>query len=161
MKKTFISTDKVLVAVVGGHRISREVEEKSTKLGYLLAKMGVFVVCGGLGGVMSAVSKGVRDGGGMTIGLLPSDRKNDANPFIDIPIATGLGNARNTLVVGCADVVVALPGQYGTLSEVAFALNAGKPVIGLGSWEIPGVVQVKTPEAAVKKVRAAIAQLKR
>ncbi len=110
---------------------------------------------------MLAVSKGVRDGGGMTIGLLPSDRKNDANPFIDIPIATGLGNTRNTIVVGCADVVVALPGQYGTLSEVAFALNAGKPVIGLGSWEIPGVMQVKTPEAAVKKVRAAIAQLKK
>ncbi len=108
---------------------------------------------------MKAVSKGVRDGGGLTIGLLPSDRKSDANPFIDIPIATGLGNTRNTLVVGCADVVVALPGQYGTLSEVAFALNAGKPVIGLGSWKIPGITQVKTPEAAAEKVKAALTHL--
>ena len=110
MKRTSISTEKVLVAVVGGHRISGEVEGKATKLGYLLAKMGVLVVCGGLGGAMEAVSRGVRDGGGLTVGLLPSNSKNDANPFIDIPIATGLGNTRNTLVVGCADVVVGPPG---------------------------------------------------
>ncbi len=109
---------------------------------------------------MEAVSKGVKEGGGVTIGLLPSDRKNDANPFIDIPIATGLGNTRNTLVVGCADIVVALPGRYGTLSEVAFALNAGKPVIGLGSWKIPGVAQVKTPAQAAKRIKAALAHLK-
>ena len=106
---------------------------------------------------MEAVSRGVKEGGGLTIGILPSERKNDANPFIDIAIATGLGNTRNTLVVGCADVVVALPGKYGTLSEVAFALNAGKPVIGLGSWDIPGITQVKTPEEAVEKVRACLA----
>jgi len=102
---------------------------------------------------MEAVSKGVRSAKGLTIGLLPSDKKSDANPFIDIPIATGLGYTRNTLVVGCADVIVALPGRYGTLSEIAFALNAGKPVIGLGSWKIPGVLQVKTPEEAVRKVK--------
>jgi len=147
------------VAVVGGHRISAKVEENAKKIGILLAKMGVLVVCGGLGGVMEAVAQGVSEGGGLTIGLLPSEKKNDANPFIDIPIATGMGYTRNTLVVGCADVVVALPGSYGTLSEVAFALNAGKPVIGMGSWKIKGVVQVKTPEAAAKKVRAALSHL--
>ena len=108
---------------------------------------------------MEAVSKGAKEGGGLTIGLLPSAIKNDANPFIDIPIATGLAYTRNTLVVGCADVVVALQGSYGTLSEIAFALNAGKPVISLGSWKIPGVVQVKTPEAAAKRVKAALADL--
>lgn len=108
---------------------------------------------------MEAVSRGVKEGGGTTIGLLPSEDKNDANPFIDIPLATGLGYTRNTLVVGCADVVVALPGSYGTLSEIAFALNAGKPVIGLGSWKIPGVIRVRTPEEAVRRVRTAFAAL--
>jgi len=101
---------------------------------------------------MESVSKGMKDGGGSTIGILPGDDKRSANPYIDVAIATGLGYTRNTIVVGCADVVIALPGEYGTLSEIAFALNMKKPVIGIGAWDIPGMKQVKTPQAAVQEL---------
>ena len=101
---------------------------------------------------MKAVSKGAKDRGGLTIGILPQATKEVANPYVDIPIATGLGYTRNTIVVGCADAVVAFEGEYGTLSEIAFALNMKKPVIGIGSWDIPGVTQVKTPEEAIKEI---------
>jgi len=101
---------------------------------------------------MEAVSRGAKNRGGLTVGILPSEDKNAANPYIDIPIPTGLGYTRNTIVAGCADAVIALPGEYGTLSEIAFALNMKKPVIGLGSWTIPGVLEVKTAEEAVAKV---------
>jgi len=101
---------------------------------------------------MEAVSRGAKNRGGLTVGILPSEDKNAANPYVDIPIPTGLGYTRNTIVAGCADAVIALPGEYGTLSEIAFALNMKKPVIGLGSWTIPGVLEVKTAEEAVAKV---------
>ncbi len=101
---------------------------------------------------MKAVSKGMKMGGGMTIGILPGENKGSANPYIDIPITTGLGFTRNTIVVGCADVVIALPGEYGTLSEIAFALNMKKPVIGIGTWDIKGMVQVETVKEAINKV---------
>ena len=154
MKKTFLSSNrKTLIAVIGGHKCNNEVEQISIKLGNLLAKVGVILICGGLSGVMEAVSKGMYDEGGMTIGLLPGEDKNTANPYIDIPIATGLGYTRNTIVVGCADIVIALPGEYGTLSEIAFALNMKKPVIGIGSWAIKGIKQVKTPQEAIELVK--------
>ncbi|MFA5187623.1 MAG: TIGR00725 family protein [Patescibacteria group bacterium] len=143
---------RVIVAVVGGHVCGAKVEQIAIKLGELLAKVGVILVTGGLKGVMEAVSRGAKNGGGLTVGILPSEDKNAANPYIDIPIPTGLGYTRNTIVAGCADAVIALPGEYGTLSEIAFALNMKKPVIGLGSWTIPGVMEVKTAEEAVAKV---------
>lgn len=143
---------RLIVAVVGGHACGAKVEQIATKLGELLAKVGVILVTGGLKGVMEAVSRGAKNGGGLTVGILPSEDKNAANPYIDIPIPTGLGYTRNTIVAGCADAVIALPGEYGTLSEIAFALNMKKPVIGLGSWAIPGVLEVKTAEEAVAKV---------
>jgi len=143
---------KLMVAVIGGHACDAKVEEISIKLGELLAKVGAIIVTGGLKGVMEAVSKGAKNGEGLTVGILPSEDKNAANPYVDIPIPTGLGYTRNTIVAGCADVVIALPGEYGTLSEIAFALNMKKPVIGLGSWAIPGVLEVKTAEEAVAKV---------
>lgn len=145
--------NKLLVAVIGGHKCNQEVEQIAIKLGNLLAKVGVTVVCGGLGGVMEAVSKGVHEGGGLTVGILPGENKDSANSYIDIPISTGLGNTRNTIVAGCADIIVALPGEYGTLSEIAFALNMKKPVIGIGSWEIKGMQQVKTAEEAVEIIK--------
>jgi len=112
---------KLIIAVVGGHSCDAKVERISIKLGELLAKVGAILVTGGLKGVMEAVSKGAKNGGGLTVGILPSEDKNAANPFIDIPIPAGLGYTRNTIVAGCADAVVALPGEYGTLSEIAFA----------------------------------------
>lgn len=141
------------MAVIGGHKCTKEVGEICENLGKLLAKVGAIVVCGGLGGVMEHISKGVQEAGGLTIGILPGEDKTTANPYIDIPIATGLGYTRNTIVAGCADVVIALPGAYGTLSEIAFALNMKKSVIGLGSWDIKGMRQVKTPQEAVAELK--------
>jgi uncharacterized protein (TIGR00725 family) len=107
------------------------------------------VVCGGLGGVMEAACRGARAGGGTTIGILPGSDRGDANPFVDVAIPTGLGEARNALVVRAADALIAVGGGYGTLSEIGLALKAGKRVVGLGTWEIEGVLAVDGPEAAV------------
>jgi uncharacterized protein (TIGR00725 family) len=110
------------------------------------------LVCGGLGGVMEAACTGAKGGGGTTIGILPGTDRAAANPFVDFAIPTGLGEARNALVVRAADALIAIGGGYGTLSEIAFALKAGKPVVGLGTWEIEGVEIVESPAAAVESV---------
>jgi uncharacterized protein (TIGR00725 family) len=123
--------------------------EAAEEVGRLLAERGAMVVCGGLGGVMEAACRGARAGGGTTIGILPGLSRSDANPFVDVVIPTGLGEARNALVVRAADAVIALGGGYGTLSEIALALKAGKRVVGLGTWEIEGVLAVEDAEAAV------------
>ena len=107
------------------------------------------LVCGGLGGTMEAACRGAKQAGGTTVGLLPGESRSDANPFVDVAIPTDLGEARNALVVRAADAVVAVGGGYGTLSEIALALRAGKRVVGLGTWEIDGVVAADDPEAAV------------
>jgi len=118
-------------------------------VGRLLAEHGAVLVCGGLGGTMEAACRGAKQAGGTTVGLLPGESRSDANRFVDVAIPTGLGEARNALVVRSADVVVAVGGGYGTLSEIALALKMGKRVVGLGTWEIDGVVVVDGPEAAV------------
>jgi hypothetical protein len=98
---------------------------------------------------MEAACRGAKEAGGLTVGILPGSDRSEANPYVDVVLPTGLGEARNALVVGAADVVIAVGGGYGTLSEVALALKAGKRVIGLGTWEIEGVTAVEGPEAAV------------
>ena len=118
-------------------------------MGRLLAERGAVLVCGGLGGTMEAACRGAKQAGGTTVGLLPGGSRSDANPFVDVAIPTDLGEARNALVVRAADAVVAVGGGYGTLSEIALALRAGKRVVGLGTWEIDGVVVADDPEAAV------------
>jgi uncharacterized protein (TIGR00725 family) len=105
-------------------------------VGAELAHRGAVVVCGGRGGVMEAAALGVREAGGEVVALLPGEDRRDANPYVDIAIATGLGELRNGLIVRAADAVIAVGGAYGTLSEIALALNIGKPVIGLGTWEL-------------------------
>ena len=140
--------EKKIVSVIGGRVCSAEVEEIAHKLGEKLAKVADYLVSGGLSGTMKAVSKGFKTAGGVTIGILPGYSKADANPYVDIPIPTGLGLARNVLVVKAADVVVALPGEAGTLSEVAYCLQFGIPVISLKSWDIKGVIIVKKIYAA-------------
>jgi uncharacterized protein (TIGR00725 family) len=112
----------------------------------------VVLVTGGLGGVMEAACRGARKAGGTTIGILPGTDRSAANPHVSVAIATGLGEARNALVVRSADAVIAIGGAYGTLSEIAFALKAGKRVVGLGTWEIDGVDAADSPEAAVETV---------
>jgi uncharacterized protein (TIGR00725 family) len=112
----------------------------------------VVLICGGLGGVMEAACRGAKQTGGTTVGILPGDDRSAANPYVDIVIPTGLGEARNAVVVRSADALIAIGGAYGTLSEIAFALKAGKLVVGLGTWEVEGVLAADSPAAAVETV---------
>jgi uncharacterized protein (TIGR00725 family) len=109
------------------------------------------LVCGGLGGAMEAACRGAKAAGGTTVGILPGSDRAAANPFVDVAVPTGLGQGRNLVIVHAADAVIAVGGGYGTLSEIALALQAGTPVVGLGSWEIEGVVPVKSPAEAVAR----------
>jgi hypothetical protein len=137
------------VAVVGPGEASAEEIGAAERVGGALARGGAVVVCGGLGGVMEAACRGAKDAGGTTVGLLPGPDRAAANAFVDIAIPTGLGEARNALVVLAADLLIAVGGAYGTLSEIALALKGGKRVISLGSWDIEGVEPADDPEAAV------------
>jgi uncharacterized protein (TIGR00725 family) len=143
---------KKVVSVIGGHICSKEVEQTAQNLGKKLAKVVDVLVCGGLSGTMKAVCQGFQSSGGLTIGIIPTYQKEDANEFVDVVIPTGLGVARNVLVVKSADVVVALPGEAGTLSEIAYCLQFAIPVISLDSWDISGVVKVRGVDAAITKV---------
>jgi uncharacterized protein (TIGR00725 family) len=118
-------------------------------VGRLVAEHGAVVVCGGLGGAMESACRGAKHAGGLTVGLLPGSDRSDANAFVDVALPTGLGEARNALVVGAADVVIAVGRGYGTLSEIALALKAGKRVVGLDTWAVEGVAPADGPEAAV------------
>jgi len=147
---------KKVVGVIGGHSCTPEVEQVAQELGKKLAKVVDLLVCGGVSGTMEAVCQGFKAGGGVTLGILPSYDKRSANQFVDIPIPTGLGLARNVLVVKAADVVVALPGRAGTLSEIAYCLQFEIPVISLNSWDVPGTIKVKTVDEAVSMVKELI-----
>ncbi|OQX80532.1 MAG: TIGR00725 family protein [Candidatus Omnitrophica bacterium 4484_70.1] len=139
------------VAVIGGHKCSGRTYTLSKRLGELIALKGWILICGGGGGVMEAACLGAKEKGGVTVGLLPAGEE-EANPYLDIKIPTGLGYARNILVVRAASVAVAVDGKYGTLSEIAFALNEGKPVLGINTWDIKGIIKVNTPEEAVEYI---------
>jgi uncharacterized protein (TIGR00725 family) len=126
------------VAVVGPGEASAEEAAEAEEVGRLLGERGAVLVCGGLGGVMEAACRGAKAGGGSTLGILPGHDRGAANEFVDVAIATGLGEARNALVVRAADVLIAVGGGYGTLSEIALALKGGTPVVGIGTWELAG-----------------------
>ncbi len=145
-----------LIAVIGGGACSAEEAALAEAVGRLLAQAGVGVVCGGRGGVMAAACRGAQQAGGITIGILPGTDPAEANSWVQIAIPTGLGEARNALVVGAGRGVIAIGGEYGTLSEIAFALKAGKRVAGLHTWAIPGVQQVADPAAAVAYVLSGV-----
>ncbi len=138
------------IAVIGGNRAGRPAADAAFEVGRLIARAGAAVVCGGLGGVMEAACRGAREEGGLTIGILPGGSPADANPWVDVPIATGLGYTRNALVILNADAVIAVDGEYGTLSEIAYGKIQGKTVVGLGTWEVKGVETAATPEEAVR-----------
>jgi uncharacterized protein (TIGR00725 family) len=140
------------VGVIGEGVCSRRVAALAERVGRAIAEAGAVLLCGGLGGVMEAACRGAKEAGGHTVGILPGTDRGAANPFVDTAIPTGLGEARNALVVRAADALIAVGGGYGTLSEIALALKAGKPVVALGSWDIEGVVAVADPEAAVAAV---------
>ena len=143
------------MAVCGSGGASPAELDAAEAVGRELGSCGAVLVCGGRGGVMEAACRGARAAGGTTLGILPGYDRADANEFVDVAVATGLGEARNALVVRAADAVVAIGGEWGTLSEIALALRAGKPVVGLGTWDLPerggrGVVAARSPEEAVE-----------
>jgi uncharacterized protein (TIGR00725 family) len=137
------------VAVVGPSEATPDEIDRAEEVGRLLAARRVVVVCGGLGGVMEAVARGAHGEGGTVLGILPGTDRADANEHVTIALPTGMGEMRNPLVVRAADAVIAVGGAYGTLSEIAFALRTGVPVVGIGTWDLAEVVDAPDPGAAV------------
>ena len=151
----------VHVAVVGSGSAERDELRLAEEVGRLLATRGAIVLCGGLGGVMEAACRGAKSVGGMTVGLLPGSDRREANAWVDLAIPTGLGEARNALVVRAADVLIAIAGEFGTLSEIALALKTEKPVVGIDTWELSRggqiatqIVRAATPAEAVDRALA-------
>lgn len=140
---------KIRIGVIGGAQPTQISRQQAYRVGQLIAEKGAVLVCGGLKGTMEAAAKGANQKGGLTIGILPGENPGDANPYIEVAVATGIGYCRNALVVMNADVLIAVGGQYGTLSEIAYARIQKKKIIGIGTWDIPGVIPVNTPEEAV------------
>ena len=152
----------MLISVIGESKATDQNYSIAEKVGVLIARSGATLVCGGLDGVMEAACKGAKSAGGSTIGILPGLSKNEANQWIDIPICTGLGDARNIVVVRTGSAVIAIGGAYGTLSEIGHALSDGKPIFALNSWEItksgiqdPLLTHCKNEKEAVEKALAA------
>ncbi|MFC3959661.1 LOG family protein [Halovivax cerinus] len=139
------------VSVIGGGEITDAESELAEAVGRELGTRGHDVVCGGLGGTMWAVCRGASEAGGRTIGILPTNSVTDANPHVDVPIATGMGHARNALVPLNGDGVIALAGSDGTLSEIGFARVYDRPIVGLGAVEIP-TLEMETAESPVDAV---------
>ncbi|HEY98032.1 MAG TPA: TIGR00725 family protein [Dehalococcoidia bacterium] len=148
----------VFIAVIGGGDISPPVAVIAEEVGREIARHGAVLVCGGLGGVMEAACRGADGEGGITVGILPGDDRRSANPYVKIPIATGIGYARNAAVAKSAQAVIAIDGSYGTLTEIAYALQSGVPVIGLDTWSIAidgreddSIIRASSPKEAVEK----------
>lgn len=145
------SARKPVIAVIGAGKCSKKLRDMAFEVGKYVAEKGGVIVCGGMGGIMEGAARGAREAGGTTIGILPTDIKEDANEFIDFVIPTGFGEARNIMVVRAADAVVAFPGKFGTLTEMAFALHAKKPVISVNAWRLSDEIsQVTTPQEAAE-----------
>ena len=147
----------MIIGVIGGSQISKKIAQQAYTVGKLIAERGATLVCGGLGGVMEAACKGAFEAGGVTIGILPGKDETAANKYVKSPIPTGLGSMRNFVIAQSADVFIAIDGVYGTLSEIALALDAGKKVINLGSWNLESAgpvdparyIKVSSPQEAV------------
>jgi len=148
------------IAIVGGHKCSKKIYQIAEEVGSLIAEQGWILVCGGRTGVMEAACKGAKKQGGLTVGILPSSNGKDANKYVDVKIPTGLGYARNILVVRAADAVVAIDGEYGTLSEIAFAFNEAKPIVGIDTWEIEGIKKVKSAKEAISYIKRKVKNVK-
>ncbi len=145
-----------MIAVVGAGTCSNQITDLAEQVGATLAQQNITVVCGGLDGVMAAACRGAKSVGGQTIGILPGRDPQAANPWVDVVIATGLGEARNTIIVHTAQALIAIGGEFGTLSEIAFALKLGKPVIGLQTWQLAYQNQFITAIQSVSSASAAV-----
>jgi uncharacterized protein (TIGR00725 family) len=156
-------SSRLQIGVIGEGRCSARVASRAERVGAAVAEAGAVLVCGGLGGVMAAASRGAARAGGVVVGLLPGFARTDANRWVTIPIVTGLDQARNVVLVRSCDAVIALGGSYGTLSEIALALKLGRPVIGLGTWRltaperrrVPLIHAVSPEDAVTRALRAA------
>ncbi len=144
--------DRVVISGVGAGNADKELMTLAFEVGAEVARRGGTIVCGGLGGVMEGVCKGATSEGGLTVGIIPGSGRQEANKYVKIIIPSGLGHARNVLVVQSGMVVIALPGETGTLSEIAIALKSGRPVVGVDAWgDIEGVVCEPDPKSAVER----------
>ncbi len=141
---------RVRVGIIGGNNPEAKHLDMASRVGELVARAGAILVCGGLGGVMAAAASGAKKAGGLTLGILPGSAPEEANPYIDIPIATGMGYSRNSLVAMNSDVLIAIDGEYGTLTEIAYGNIYGKKVIGLDTWDMKGVIKASSAEEAVE-----------
>ena len=153
----------IFIGVIGGGDVSSQVTALAEEVGREIARRGAILVCGGMGGVMEAACKSASSEGGLTIGILPGDSRKDANPYVQIPIVTGIGYARNVAVVKSAQAIIAIDGSYGTLTEIGFALQSGIPVIGLGTWSLSmdgraekNIIAAANPGDAVAKALALV-----
>jgi len=149
---------KKFIAVIGGSECSPDETELAVEVGREIARKGAILICGGLGGIMEAACKGAVSEGGLTIGILPGGSRQTANPYVIIPIVTNMGEARNVIVVKSCQVVIAIDGSYGTLSEIGHALRNGIPVIGLKTWSLSidgqadsSIIPAENPADAVIK----------
>jgi uncharacterized protein (TIGR00725 family) len=146
------------IGVVGPGDASPADLARAEEIGAGLADLGAVVVTGGLGGVMEAACRGARSRRGHTLGILPGDDRDAANGWVEIAVATGMGELRNGLVVRASDALVAIGGGHGTLSEIALALRLGRPVVGLGTWGVHGIDDVITPVEAIDRIARLLAQ---
>lgn len=150
---------KIVVSVIGSRKKGLKIDKLAYKVGKMVAEAGAVLVCGGLSGAMESAARGAKEAGGLTIGLLPGRDKSDANPYIDIPIPTTIGFARNAIVACAGDIVVALPGSYGTNSEICYALVFRRPVIDLGRWKIKGMIKVKGLKDAEQVLKKMVTEI--
>ena len=142
-------TARIYIGVVGAGVPDPDTDRLAEAVGRAVAESGAVLVCGGMTGVMEAACRGAKSAGGTTLGILPTTDRSDANPYVDIAVATGLGEIRNALIVRASDALVAVRGETGTLSEIAFALKTGTPVVGIETWNLPGVAPYGDPVEAV------------
>lgn len=126
----------MIIAVIGGDPAPEQALAQAEAVGREIALRACTLICGGRGGVMEAACKGASEAGGLTIGVLPDSDRSEMNSYVQVPIVTGIGRARNLTIALTADAVIAIDGGYGTLSEIAFSLQHGKPVAGMGTWRI-------------------------
>lgn len=149
-----------IIAVCGAGSCDAELAALAEEVGRLIAQANALLVCGGLGGVMEAACRGAVAGGGTTIGILPGSDRMTANPAVTIPIASGMGHARNVMIVQTADVVIAIGGEYGTLSEIALARKCGRQVVGLATWDLgaaaDGTVHIVAAQSPAEAVALAL-----
>jgi len=158
----------MIIGVIGDSSCPPEEAKLAESVGELLAQRGATIVCGGLGGVMEAVCRGAKSKGGLTIGILPGKNSSTANPWVDIPLVTGLGEARNVVVAKSAQAIIAIGGNYGTLSEIAYALKSSIPVIGLNTWSLSrngqeddSIIKAQSATEAVDKAISLVKRRKR